>query len=65
MVAELLPILQVRKIKRYKKWYQKCEEVYYIFDKCIPIILSSDSTDFSTLLNSLGNYSYHSGLDVG
>lgn len=48
-----------------KKWYQKCEEVYYIFDKCIPIILSSDSTDFSTLLNSLGNYSYHSGLDVG
>lgn len=49
----------------YRQTLEKCSLVYYLLNN----ILSGDTPlsdkDWGPLLNELGNYSYHSGLDVG
>jgi hypothetical protein len=39
--------------------------VYYYFNACLSSGIPLEEQDFHKLLMELGNYSYHSGLDVG
>lgn len=42
----------------------KCHSVYCLLNQSITSSVPPDKQDLSPLLNELGNYSYHSGLDV-
>ena len=43
----------------------KLHSVYYYFNACLSSGIPLEEQDFHKLLMELGNYSYHSGLDVG
>ena len=49
----------------YHQTLKKCNAVYYYLNAFLIANVSSGPPDMSALLAELGNYSYHSGLDVG
>ena len=49
----------------YHQTLKKCNVVYYYLNAFLIANVPSGPPDMSALLTELGNYSYHSGLDVG
>ena len=49
----------------YHQTLKKCNAVYYYLNAFLIANVPSGPPDMSALLAELGNYSYHSGLDVG
>ena len=49
----------------YHQTLKKCNAVYYYLNAFLIANVSSGPPDMSALLAEIGNYSYHSGLDVG
>ena len=48
----------------FDRWIERCEEIFKLLNiEIMPERL--EDTDFHRLLACIGNYSYHSGLDVG
>ena len=49
----------------YQQTLKKCNAVYYYLNAFLIANVPAGPPDISALLAELGNYSYHSGLDVG
>lgn len=49
----------------YRQTLQKCHLVYYRLNAVITNELPLSEQDLTAFLEELGNYSYHSGLDIG
>ena len=49
----------------YRQTLQKCNLMYYQFNSMLTSEIPLKDQSFEMFLSELGNYSYHSGLDVG
>lgn len=49
----------------YRQTLQKCNLIYYQFNSMLTSEIPLKDQSFEMFLSELGNYSYHSGLDVG
>lgn len=49
----------------FRQCLSKCRTIYYMVNQAISNGVPVAEQDYRGLLQELGNYSYHSGLDVG
>ena len=49
----------------FRQCLSKCRTIYYMMNQLLTDRRPAAERDYSSLIQELGNYSYHSGLDVG